>query len=56
MAIAWGVKQIIFIGTCCGMQDNVVVGDLIVCERAIRDEGVSHHYLPDSKYVYPSPK
>ena len=54
MAIAWGVKQVIFIGTCCGLQENVALGDLLVCQKAIRDEGVSHHYLPPSPFVYPS--
>jgi len=28
------------------------VGDIVVCERAIRDEGTSHHYLPDEKYAF----
>jgi uridine phosphorylase len=28
----------------------------VLCERAIRDEGVSHHYLPPDKYVHPSPE
>jgi uridine phosphorylase len=26
-------------------------GDIVVCDRAIRDEGASHHYLPSEKYV-----
>jgi len=56
MTIAWGVKNIIFIGTCCGLQENIAIGDLIVCERSIRDEGTSYHYLVPSKYVYASRK
>lgn len=54
LAIAWGVKQIIFIGTSCGLQKNTQLGDVVVCEKAIRDEGVSHHYLAYDKYAYPS--
>ena len=26
----------------------------MVCEKAIRDEGTSHHYIKPSKYAYPS--
>ena len=53
-AIARGVKQIIAIGTCAGLQTDISPGDILVCEKAIRDEGTSHHYLPYSKYAYPS--
>lgn len=52
--IAWGIKQVIAIGTCCGLQKDLSLGDIIVCEKSIRDEGTSHHYLPYSKYAYPS--
>jgi len=27
-----------------------------MCDRAIRDEGTSHHYLPSGKYVEASPE
>jgi uridine phosphorylase len=54
--IAWGVRQVIAIGTSCGFQKDIKPGDILVCERSIRDEGFSHHYLPYSKYAYPSAK
>lgn len=53
-AIAWGVKQFISIGTACTIQRGLSQGDLIVCDKSIRDEGISHHYLPYSKYAFPS--
>lgn len=56
VAIAWGIKQAIFIGTMCAVQKDIAVGDLVVCQKAIRDEGTSHHYLPYGKYAYPSQK
>src|SRR3989338_7704773 len=37
--IAFGVKNFISIGTACLLNKNLNVGDLIVCEKAIRDEG-----------------
>src|SRR6185503_5038110 len=30
------------------------VGDLVMCDRAVRDEGVSHHYVPPARYSVPS--
>ena len=52
--IAFGVKKFISIGIAGTLQENLKIGDLIVCEKAIRDEGTSHHYLKYSKYVYAS--
>ena len=49
--IAWGIKQVIAIGTSCGIQENLSMDDVIVCEKAIRDEGTSHHYLPYSNML-----
>lgn len=53
--IAFGVKRFISIGTAGTLQKNLRAGDLVVCERAIRDEGTSYHYLKASKYAYASP-
>jgi uridine phosphorylase len=50
--IAWGVQQFISIGTAGSLQSKVGIGDMVVCEKAIRDEGTSHHYLPPTKYIH----
>lgn len=52
--IAFGVKKFISIGTAGTLQKSIKVGSLMVCEKAIRDEGTSHHYLKHSKYAYAS--
>lgn len=52
--IAFGVKRFVSVGTAGALRKDVNIGDLMVCERAIRDEGTSHHYLKPSKYAYPS--
>lgn len=52
--IAFGVKEFISMGTAGTLQKNIKIGDLVLCDRAIRDEGTSHHYLPKGKYAYPS--
>lgn len=52
--IAFGVKRFISIGTAGTLQKHLNVGDLVVCEKAVRDEGTSYHYLKPSKYAYAS--
>lgn len=52
--IAFGIKKFISIGTAGTLQKDIKVGSLMVCEKAIRDEGTSYHYLKHSKYAYAS--
>lgn len=52
--IEWGVAKFISVGTAGGLQKGQRIGDLVLCTRAIRDEGCSHHYIRFSKYAYPS--
>ena len=52
--IAFGVKKIISVGTAGTLQKNIKIGDLVVCDKAIRDEGTSHHYFKHSKYAHAS--
>ena len=46
---AYGIRNFINLGTAGGLQANMNIGDIVVCEKAIRDEGTSHHYLPDEE-------
>ncbi|TFV29739.1 hypothetical protein E4K10_48535 [Streptomyces sp. T1317-0309] len=43
-AIAAGVRRVVSIGGAGGLGVGQVPGDVVVCDRAVRDEGVSHHY------------
>lgn len=54
--IALGTAKFISIGTAGGLQKTCRAGDIVLCERAIRDEGVSHHYVPPGKYAWASPE
>lgn len=54
MLIAWGVRDFISIGTAGAISPDLKIGDLVGCDRAIRDEGTSHHYLPTGRYSYPT--
>jgi len=51
---AFGIKNFISIGVAGSLQSDLKLGSIIVCNKAIRDEGVSHHYLQPEKYAYPS--
>ncbi|MBA3045490.1 MAG: nucleoside phosphorylase [Candidatus Thermoplasmatota archaeon] len=52
--IAFGINKFISIGLAGSLQKSIGIGDIVVCDRAIRDEGVSHHYLESSKYAHAS--
>lgn len=49
--IASGTKRFINVGLAGSLQGNLQTGDIVVCNSAIRDEGVSHHYLEAAKFV-----
>jgi uridine phosphorylase len=49
--IAWGVKELVSFAWAGGLQPALPPGSIVICDRAIRDEGTSHHYLAPSRYV-----
>ena len=51
---AAGVAQFIAIGLAGALQPEMGIGDLVVCTEAVRDDGVSHHYLPGAARALPS--
>ncbi len=54
--IALGTKRFLAVGSAGGLQKNLRIGDIVLCTKAIRDEGTSHHYLKPGKYAFPSQK
>jgi uridine phosphorylase len=46
---AMGTSVFVSVGSAGSLQRDLNVGGLVLCESAIRDEGVSHHYLPAGK-------
>ncbi len=52
--IQFGIKKFISIGEAGALQKDMKIGEIIICDKAIRDEGVSYHYLKPSKYIYAS--
>lgn len=54
--VALGVNRFVNLGAAGGLQQDMSVGDIVVCELAIRDEGTSRHYLADEKYSFACPE
>ena len=51
---AIGVQRFVTVGTAGGLTARLDTGDVVVCDRAVRDEGVSHHYAPHALWAEPS--
>lgn len=47
--MALGAMEFLSMGTAGGLQEE----GIFIVDRAIRDEGTSHHYEPAAKYAYP---
>jgi uridine phosphorylase len=44
--IALGARRFVTVGVAGSLRPDLLVGDVIVGAEGIRDEGVSHHYMP----------
>jgi uridine phosphorylase len=50
-AVAFGCRKFIACGGCGVLEKDIAVGHLMVVAGAVRDEGVSYHYLPPGREV-----
>jgi uridine phosphorylase len=53
--IAFGSRKFILCGGCGVLEEGLTVGKLIIVTSALRDEGVSYHYLPPAREVTGNP-
>ncbi len=53
--IAFGVQRFVSIGLAGGLQSDLHPGDIVIADRALRDEGTSYHYLPPARSVEADP-
>lgn len=51
LLIASGIEKVVVFGTCGAMDKSIAKNTLIIPNSAIREEGVSYHYLPPSDEV-----
>lgn len=54
-SIAFGCRKFMACGGCGVLEKEIAVGHIIVVSGAIRDEGVSYHYLPPGREVIANP-
>ncbi len=46
MCVALGARRVVLVGYAGALQPRLDPGDVLLCDRAVRDEGTSYHYLP----------
>lgn len=51
---ALGCESVINIGLAGSLSLKMSAGDIVLCDKALRDEGASYHYIKPSKFAYPS--
>jgi len=49
--IAFGCRKFVACGGCGVLEKDIAVGHIIVASGAVRDEGLSYHYLPPAREV-----
>jgi uridine phosphorylase len=53
LMISAGVRTILLVGSAGSLQPSLPVGSLVIATGALRHEGTSHHYLPESDPAAP---
>ena len=53
---AMGITKVMFCGGGGVLDRNIEVGQILVVDGAIRDEGFSYHYIEPSRYIYTKPE
>lgn len=51
---ALGVSKFLLLGTAGSISGKAHFNDVILCTKALRDEGTSYHYIRPSMYAFPS--
>ena len=52
---AMGITKVMFCGGGGVLYKNIEVGQILVVDGAIRDEGFSYHYIEPARYIYTDP-
>lgn len=51
---ALGTKKFLILGTAGSINEKAHFNDIVVCTRALRDEGTSYHYMKPTIFAYPT--
>lgn len=49
---ALGVSKVVVVGMCGVFTENIDVGDIIIPNKVLSEEGTSHHYFENHKFSY----
>lgn len=52
--IACGIRKFICLGSAGSLVNEVSIGDVVICAKAISNEGTSSHYIPGTTITFPS--
>ncbi|MHB8359865.1 MAG: nucleoside phosphorylase [Thermoplasmataceae archaeon] len=52
--VSLGVRKFLILGTAGSISTRANFNDIVLCTKAVRDEGTSYHYIRPSTYAYPS--
>lgn len=50
---ALGVERFVIVGLAGSLRSGIAAGSVVLCTKALRDEGTSHHYPGPAKYAHP---
>lgn len=53
---AWGGRHFVFCGAAGALRRDIAHGHLIIANAAVRDEGLSYHYLPPADEIELKPR
>ena len=56
LLIVLGAQRFVSLGAAGCLQPEIGLGEVVVASAAVRDEGLSHHYLPIERFAHPSPE
>ena len=51
---ATGARRFVIVGMAGSLQQDLRVGSMVICTKALRDEGTSHHYARSGAFAYPT--
>lgn len=49
-----GTHTIVRVGTCGAMREELAIGDVVIVQASVRDEGTSHQYMPPAVPAVPA--
>ncbi|HYA57657.1 MAG TPA: nucleoside phosphorylase [Thermoplasmata archaeon] len=51
---ALGARAFVLVGLAGSLQPDLRLGSIVLCDKALRDEGTSHHYTKAGRFARPS--